>query len=416
MSESSKALAGLSEAPVKAGGSKSTPPMSPDAQQTRRNKRTQNTTGWLFMAPAIIILVVFLLLPIVGAVWVSLSDWKGKGSPLGANFVGLDNYSALLGKTGLAQRDLATSLRNNLYYVILVVPLQTILALVLALTLNRRRLRGKGFFRTAFYFPSVTSSVAISLVFLFLFTASGAVNQILGWFGINGPNWFADPTGVGHQLLNWLGLVDSSNPPAWLTGHQFMGINWYQWLSGPSVAMCAIIILAIWTTGGTFMLMFLAALQDVPVDVEEAAMVDGANAWQRFRNVTLPALRPTMFLVITLGLIGTWQVFDQVYLMSQGKPSKTTLTPAYLSFQTSFQDGKWGQGTAIAFILFAIIIVMSGIQRFVMRDKDKVTRRKRIVDTLGVAEILAETPAAAGISTTLGKSGTDRTLNKDGSS
>jgi len=347
-------------------------------RKRRRPGNRQNRTGWLFMAPAVIVLVVFLLLPIVGALWVSLSDWGGKGSPLGANYIGFKNYDNLLGKSGLAQRDLATSLRNNLYYVILVVPCQTVLALTLALVLNRRRLRGKGFFRTAFYFPSVTSSVAISLVFLFLFTASGAVNKILGWLGINGPNWFADPTGVGHMILNGLGLVDMNNPPGWLKNHEFMGLSWFQWLSGPSVAMCAIIILAVWTTGGTFMLMFLAALQDIPEDVEEAAMVDGANAWQRFRAVTLPALRPTMYLVITLGLIGTWQVFDQVYLMSQGKPSKTTLTPAYLSFQTSFEGGKWGQGTAIAFILFAIIIVMSGIQRFVMRENKRVPKRKRM--------------------------------------
>lgn len=352
----------------------------------RGTRGQQNMTGWLFMAPAVVILLLFLVIPIVGAVWVSLSDWRGKGSPLGAGFVGLDNYDALLGRSGLAQRDLATSLRNNLYYVIIVVPLQTILALVLATVLNKRRLRGKGFFRTAFYFPSVTSSVAISLVFLFLFTASGAVNKILAWFGINGPNWFADPRGLGHLILNGLGLVDVNNPPDWLTGHSFMGLNWFQWLSGPSIAMCAIMILAIWTTGGTFMLMFLAALQDIPVDVEEAAMVDGANGWQRFRAVTLPGLRPTMFLVITLGLIGTWQMFDQVFLMSQGGPSKTTLTPAYLSFQTSFQDGKWGQGTAIAFILFAIIIVMSGIQRFVMREEKTPRRRRRLVAAAAIVE------------------------------
>ena len=350
------------------------------AEPTPRRRRrggirgSENRTGLLFAAPAFVLILLFLIGPILLALWVSLSDWAGKGSPLGANFVGTKNYDALLGSPNLQQRDLATALRNNLYYVLLVVPLQTVLALALAMAINRQRLRGKGFFRTAFYFPSVTSSVAISLVFLFLFTASGAVNAILAWFGINGPNWFADPRGVGHLVLSGLGLVDTSNPPAWLADHDFLGISWFQWIAGPSVAMCALITLAVWTTAGTFMLIFLAALQDIPADVEEAAMVDGANRWQRFRNVTLPALKPTMFLVITLGLIGTWQVFDQVYLMSQGKPSKTTLTPAYLSFQTSFQDGKWGQGTAIAFILFVIIIVMTLIQRFVMRDRDS-TRR-----------------------------------------
>jgi len=342
----------------------------------RRGRNRDGLAGALFMAPAVILVVVFVLLPVLSALWVSVSDWSGKGSPLTANFAGLDNYQALLTKPGLAQRDLATSLRNNLYYVLLVVPLQTILALLLATTLNRRRLRGRGFFRSAFYFPSVTSSVAISIVFLFLFNASGVVNAALAWFGINGPNWFADPRGVLHLFFGLFG-VDLDSPPAWLTDHDFLGISWWQWWSGPSIAMCAIIALAIWTTSGTFMLMFLAALQDIPEDVEEAAMMDGTTSWQRFRAVTLPALKPTLFLVLTLGLIGTWQVFDAVYIMSQGAPAKTTLTPAFLSYQTSFLSGKWGQGAAIAFILFAIIVVFSLLQRFVMRDRSKLPRRRR---------------------------------------
>jgi multiple sugar transport system permease protein len=340
-------------------------------------RRGEARAGWLFIAPTLLILLVFFLLPVLAAMWVSVSDWSGKGSPLGANFVGMKNYNELLVKPGLAQKDLGTSLRNNLYYVILVVPLQTVLALTLALAVNRRRLRGKGFFRTAFYFPSVTSSVAISVLFLFLFNAVGVVNAVLAWFGVNGPNWFADPRGVLHLLLGALG-VDTSNPPAALVDHKFLGVTWWDWLSGPSVAMCAIICLAVWTTAGTFMLMFLAALQDVPDDVVEAAAVDGASSWQTLRKVILPNLRPTMYLVITLGLIGTWQVFDQIYVMSQGDPSKTTLTPAFLSYQTSFIAGKWGHGAAIAFILFVIIIVFSLVQRFVMRERETVPRRRRI--------------------------------------
>ncbi|GGM09188.1 carbohydrate ABC transporter permease [Nakamurella endophytica] len=342
----------------------------------------EGAAGWLFVTPTIVIIGLFLLLPVFAALWVSLSDWTGKGSPLGAHFVGMDNYDALLGKSGLAQRNLATSLRNNLYYVILVVPLQTILALGLALVLNRRRLRGKGFFRTAFYFPSVTSSVAIAIVFLFLFNASGVVNAVLQWFGVRGPNWFADPRGVLQLLLGALG-VDTDNPPSWLSAHRFLGLSWWQWLSGPSIAMCAIIVLAVWTTGGTFMLMFLAALQDIPADIEEAAAVDGASGWQTFRKVILPQLKPTLYLVVTLGLIGTWQVFDAIYIMSQGQPSNTTLTPAFLSYRTSFTDGKWGQGAAIAFILFAIIVVFSLIQRFVMRERKTLPRRRRFASWEG---------------------------------
>jgi multiple sugar transport system permease protein len=337
----------------------------------------EGIAGWLFMTPVIVILGLFLLLPIIAAIWVSLADWAGKGSPLGANFVGADNYEALLTKAGLSQKNLATSLRNNFYYVILVVPIQTVLALFLASVLNGRRLKGKGFFRTAFYFPSVTSTIAIMTVFLFLFTTSGVVNQLLGWVGIHGPNWFNDPRGVLRLILSGLHIIDTDNPPGWLTDNHFLGMTWYDWLAGPSVAMCALIILAVWTTGGTFMLMFLAALQDIPDDVIEAARVDGATRWQTFRSVTLPALRPTLFLVITLGLIGTWQVFDQVYILGGGNPAKTTLTPAYLSYQASFSDGKWGQGAAISFILFAIIILMTIIQRLVMRERKTLPRRRR---------------------------------------
>lgn len=345
--------------------------------QRKRSSLTkgQGRASWLFLSPAIVIILVFLILPVFASVWVSLSDWSGKGSPLSANFVGFRNYDALLGKSSLAQKNLATSYRNIFYYVLLVVPLQTVLALVLALVLNRRRLRGKGFFRTTFYFPSVTSSVAIALVFLFLFQASGAVNAILAWFGINGPNWFADPRGVGHLLLGAFGVHDA---PDWLASHKFFSLTWWDWLSGPSIAMCAIIILSVWTTGGTFMLMFLAALQDVPEDMIEAAKVDGATSWQAFRRVVVPALKPTFFLVITLGLIGTWQMFDQVFIMSQGAPQNTTLSPAYLSYTASFKEFKWGQGAAMSFILFAVIIVFSLLQRLIMRDRKTVSRRHRI--------------------------------------
>jgi multiple sugar transport system permease protein len=124
------------------------------------------------------------------------------------------------------------------------------------------------------------------------------------------------------------------------------------------------------------MLMFLAALQDVPTDVEEAAMVDGANKWRVFRHVTVPHLRPTLVLVLTLGVIGTWQVFDQMYVMTQGGPAKTTLTPAYLSYQAAFTQQHWGQGAAIAFLLFALILVLTSIQRWILRDKDAAAEKK----------------------------------------
>ena len=333
--------------------------------------------GWLFVTPVVVILGLFLLLPILMAFWVSLTSWNGQGSPFTGEvpFVGSANYTRLFTEEGLARQDFMISIRNNLYYVLIVVPAQTALALLLAVVVNSRMLKGRGFFRSAFYFPSVTSSVAISVVFLFLIANSGAVNALLGFVGIDGPQWFADSRGVLHVLLDTLGV---DRPPSVLVDRGILGLSWWDWLSGPSVAMCSIITLVVWTTSGTFMLMFLAALQDVPVSLEEAALLDGATRWQRFRRVTVPMIRPTIFLVLTLGLIATWQVFDQVYVMSQGDPAKTTLTPAYLSYRTAFRNFEYGSGAAISFVLFLIIIGLTLLQRWLLRERDsrRSTRRR----------------------------------------
>jgi multiple sugar transport system permease protein len=333
--------------------------------------------GWIFIAPVVILLGLFLLVPVLMAAWVSVSDWTGRGSPLSADvgFVGGRHYAEILTGGGLDTQDFGTSIRNNFYYVLFVVPTQTALSLFLAVLVSRRILRGRGLFRTAFYFPSVTSSVAITVLWLFLFSATGVVNKVLSWFSIHGPNWFSDPRGVLHVSARALGL---DGPPRALTGSEFLGISYWEWLAGPSMAMSAFIAMAVFTTSGTFMLLFIAALQSIGTEIEEAALIDRANAWQRFWYVTLPMLKPTMFTVVTLGLIGTWQVFDQIYTGTQGGPAKTTLTPAYLSFNAAFNQQDWGEGAAIAFILFAIIVFFTVAQRIVLRDRHKVSSlRKR---------------------------------------
>jgi len=344
---------------------------SPGAPRKRRRglRQGQAASGWLFVSPVLLILGLFLLVPVVMAAWVSVSDWTGRGSPFSGNvhFIGAANYGQVLWAGGLSESDFGTALKNNLWYVILVVPLQTIVALSLAMMVNRRLLRGRGFFRTAYYFPSVTSSVAITVLWLFLFSTTGAVNAVISYFGVKGPNWFNEPAGIFH--------FGATGGPAALTGNTLLGVSWWDWLGGPSVAMTAFVILAIFTTSGTFMLLFLAALQNLSDDVDEAAMMDGASARQRFFRVTLPQLRPTLFTVITLGLIGCWQVFDQIYTGTHGNPSKTTLTPAYLSYTAAFNNQQWGQGAAIAFILFVIIIFFTIIQRIVLAEK-KVSKRR----------------------------------------
>ena len=348
---------------------------APASGRHRRGRRANSQTGagWLFVLPTVLILGVFLLIPVVMAAWVSVSDWNGRGSPFNSNvhYVGFANYTEMVSGRGLAARDFGTAIRNNLYYVVFVVPLQTALALGLAFMVNKRALRGKGFFRTAFYFPSVTSTVAITVLWLFLFSATGAVNAFLGLLSVQGPNWFQDPRGVFHLI------VGTDEAPAALSQPGFLGISTWEWLAGPSIAMCAFILMAVFTTSGTFMLLFLAALQSIGEETDEAAMVDGASTWQRFWHITLPMLRPTLFTVITLGLIGTWQVFDQIYTGSKGGPSKTTLTPAFLSYTSAFESQKWGRGAAIAFILFAIIVLCTLIQRLILGEADPTQPSRR---------------------------------------
>jgi multiple sugar transport system permease protein len=330
----------------------------------------EGAMGWLFISPMILILGLFLAIPIVMALWVSLTNWNGSVNPFGggpgAEFVGVKNYTALFAKDGLTRSNFMLSISNTFWYVLFVVPAQTVLALGLALLVNAKVLKARSFFRTAFYFPSVTSSIAISTVFLFIFSSTGVVNGLLKLVGVNGPNWFTDDRGLVHLLFNAVG-VDN---PGWAR-HDILGRSLWDWLSGPSVAMSVIVILVVWTTSGTFMLMFIAALQDLPVEIDEAAALDGATGWKKLRLVTIPMIRPALFLVLTLGLIGTWQVFDQIYVMGKGAPNGTTLTPAFLSYQQSFGNFHYGSGAAMAFVVFVIIVVLTRVQRWALTEKDE---------------------------------------------
>lgn len=316
----------------------------------------EGVLGWLFTAPALIGLVVFLLIPIALTIWVSFRDWNGLVSPFASHGVGLENYRELLWDSGVRQTDFAIAIRNNFYYVIGVVPLQTAMAFVLAVILNQKFLKGKGFFRTAYYFPSITSSIAVTLIFIFLFQSNGAVNAVLP---IKDINWLDNANGLIHNVLGVFG-VDQS--PGWAQT-EVMGLSLWEWFAGPSVAMFAIMLLVTWTTTGTMMLIFLAGLQSISPTIEEAAMVDGASAYQRFRRITIPLMRPTIFFVVTLGLIGTWQVFDQIYATNFGGPRKTTITPAFWIYFQSFKNSKAGLAAALAVVLFVIIMLFTLVNR-----------------------------------------------------
>ncbi|WP_234380653.1 carbohydrate ABC transporter permease [Streptomyces sp. CMB-StM0423] len=345
--------------------------------------------GWLFVSPMAVVLGLFLALPVFMAIWVSLLDWNGQSNPFTggeADFVGLDNYRALLTQDGLDRTLFATSLRNNAYYVLLAVPLATSAGLLLALVVNQRLLKGRGLARTTFYFPSVTSSIAVATVFLFLFQGSGAVNSLLSWVGVEGPNWLNDPRGVTWVLLGGLGLVDPDQPSASLAAHDFLGLPLTEWLAGPSVALLTLVLMATWTTSGTFMLIFLAALQNIPRELEEAAALDGVGRRRMLWHVILPSIRPVVFLVLTLAMIGSWQVFDMVYVMGQGSPANTTLTPAFLSYSSAFDSADFGQGAAVAFLLFAIILTLVLLQRWLLRERGPGRDRLRNRGRRGTSE------------------------------
>jgi multiple sugar transport system permease protein len=334
----------------------------------RRLATNESVAGWVFVSPVLVGLAVFLIIPITMAFWVSFRDWNGLTPPGASSFVGLENYRALLVDSGVPRFDFAISLRNNFYYVLGVVPVQTAIAFTLAVILNQKFLRAKGFFRTAYYFPSITSSIAISIIFIYLFQRRGAINRVITpLLPIDEPiNWLDNASGLFHNLLGVFGI----SRPAALTEATFMDLSLWEWIAGPSVTLYAIMLLATWTTIGTMMLIFLAGLQNIPNEVEEASKVDGATALQHFRHVTIPMMKQPLFFVLTIGIIGTWQVFDQIFVISAGGPQKTTLTPAFLVWREGFRGFAMGRASAVAFLLFVIIIVFTLVQRRILKPDE----------------------------------------------
>lgn len=286
-------------------------------------KLRETLTAYGFLAPYLLILATFTLIAAVYAFYLSFfSVDLGFTEP---TYVGIKNFQHIwidLTHNG----DFFISLKNIVFYTIIVVIAQTVLALTLALLLNQK-VRGRGVFRTAFYLPALTSSVAITLIFIWLYNSEGAINYLLSLVGIHGPAWLYDP----------------------------------------STALPAIMILNVWTTAPTFMLLYLAALQDIPDNLFEAARVDGASSWDVTRRITIPLLRPTTFLVTALGTIGCFQMFDQAFLIGgqNGDPLKSTLTPVLEIYSTAFygSNPRMGLACAEAVVLFVVILLFTILQR-----------------------------------------------------
>lgn len=325
----------------------SAPPMS---KRRMSNRRRETMTAYLFIAPYLIVTAVFVIGLLVYAFYISFTN-QGATFDKSFGFVGLKNYAR-----AFSDSQFLTTLANVFWYALIVTTLQTIGAVLLATVLNTK-MRFKQFFRTIFYAPSVASSVVISMIFLLLYLRTGFINRFLSLIGLPSDTvWLNNANGLFEILIP--GVDRISNPL----------------LRGPSVAWMSIMAMNIFTTIPTFMLMFLAALQDIPGQLYEAASLDGATRIQQFFKITLPLLRPSFVLVIVLSTIGTFQIFDQVAIMTQGGPLNTTSTPGYLIYtkvlgqQTSAEAGY---GCAMAFILAAIIFILTYLQRrFIERGSE----------------------------------------------
>jgi len=275
--------------------------------------------GYAFVLPMVLGYLVFLLIPIITATIMSFSDWSFTRE---LSWVGWSNYDKLLNDDTIFRK----SLFNTLYFSIGLVPLNILLALSLALLLNRN-IKGIGFFRTAIFTPVVVSIVVWAIVWKYIFATDGLINNILSLLSIEGPVWLYDT----------------------------------------QLTMPVVIVISVLKNVGLNMVIFLAGLQDVPRLYYEAANIDGASKWKTLIHITLPQISPSIFLALIMTLIGSLQVFGQVYVMTGGGPANSTMVLVYYIYQQAFNLYEFGYASAIAFILFTIILVLTIIQWYLRK-------------------------------------------------
>ncbi|MEU4428582.1 sugar ABC transporter permease [Actinoplanes sp. NPDC024001] len=271
--------------------------------------------GWSFLLPNFAGFAVLTLVPVVLLFYYAFTEWNIFG---GSTWSGLANFRQMWDDASFW-----TALRNTFYYTAFHIPLTLTVSLSLALLLNRK-LRAVAFFRTVAFFPYITSIVAIAQIWNMLFSPSyGPVNELLRAIGVD-------------------------NPPGWTTS-----ADW---------SMPAVILVGTWREMGYYMLLFLAGLQTIPAQLYEAATVDGASAWQRFRAVTLPGLRPTTFFITVLLTIGSFKVFDLILVMTDGGPGQSTLVLSQYIYQKGFEENQYGYASALSIVLFAICFLVTIVQ------------------------------------------------------
>lgn len=283
-------------------------------QKSRKLRRRNTLIAWSFIAPNFIGFFIFTLVPVVFSLVLAFMKWDSFAKP---EFVGFSNFSKMM-----TDDTFWISLKNTFLYTIGVVPLTLICSLGLAILLNKK-IKGVTVFRTAFFFPYVTSLVAIAVVWNMIFHPTmGPLNQFLKIF--------------------------IENPPGWTSSSQW--------------ALFAIVIVSVWRGMGYYMILYLSGLQSVPKELYEAASMDGANKWKQFTNVTLPSLRPTTFFVTIMLIINCFKIFDLVQVMTDGGPGRATNVLVYEVYTEAFVKFNFGYASAIAMVLFVIVLVITIIQ------------------------------------------------------
>ncbi|WP_411372554.1 carbohydrate ABC transporter permease [Enterococcus thailandicus] len=288
--------------------------MENKANPVSKLKRKNTLIAWSFIAPNFIGFLLFTMIPVVFSLILAFMKWDSFSTP---EFIGLKNFSKMM-----TDETFWISLKNTFLYTIGVVPLTLVCSLGLAILLNQK-IRGVKFFRTAFFFPYVTSLVAIAVVWNMLFHPTmGPINQFLKLF--------------------------IANPPGWVSSSQW--------------ALTAIIIVSVWRGMGYYMILYLAGLQSISKELYEAAAMDGANKWKQFVNITVPALRPTTFFVTIMLVINCFKIFDLVQVMTDGGPGRATNVLVYHVYNEAFVKFNFGYASAIAMILFVIVLAITVIQ------------------------------------------------------
>jgi len=290
-------------------------------------RRNETIVAWLFSSPAIILLLVFIAIPFVMAIYLSFTDQRLIPNPnLPTQIIGLRNYVRLVDDEAFIR-----GLLNNFYFVLVVVPIQTALALFLAILINQK-IKGVNTYRTVYFSPVVTSMVVVAVIWTFLYNPAGMINSFIRIlsFGTLGP---------------------------------------YSWLQDTKLVFPAIMLLSIWQGVGFQMVIYLAGLQEIPTDMYEAADVDGANKWQQFTNITWPMLRNTTIFVVITTTILAFKLFDQVKVMTNGGPQNASMTTIVYAIEQGWGQLKVGYASAISVIFFIIVLVISLLQRRFVREE-----------------------------------------------